>query len=180
MSFCTNCGSELSPGDLFCADCGTRVISRVSKVSKTPSEDEITIEYVAPESELFEIDGQKGLSRHLLVFTDRRLIVGLVGGGETRLVTGGILRLAYEGQKIKKMKERDLSDLLSEDNTYTIPYDQINRVVVEKGGRLRAGTIIINRSFGEEEKFKVDIRKRVKGFERIMKPVFGEKLTIIR
>ena len=167
MSFCTSCGHKLSPDDAFCPNCGTPV----KPVARTPP--------VSPvESELFEIDGQKGLSRHLLVFTDRRLIVGLVGGGKTRLLTAGPLRMVYEGRKVKKMKEQDFADLLSDDKTYTIPYEEINRIVVERGGRLRGGSIIIDRTTGETEKFKVDIRKTIGGFERLMKPVFGDKLVV--
>jgi hypothetical protein len=137
---------------------------------------------VAPavESALFTIDGQKGLSRHLLVFTDRRLIVALVGGGATRLLTAGVLRMAYEGSKIKKMKQKDIEDLLSDKKTYTIPYSEVNSIEVTKGGRIKAGSIKVNRTGGKPEKFHVDIKKRMDDFERLMKPVFGEKLVVKR
>jgi hypothetical protein len=132
------------------------------------------------ESELFEIDGQKGLSRHLLVFTNQRIIISLVGGGKTRLLTAGALRMIHEGRKIKKMKERDIADLLSDDKTYTIPYAEINSIMVERGGRMRGGKITINKAFGGDEKFTVDIRKKIDGFERVMRPIFNERLTVRR
>lgn len=132
------------------------------------------------ESELFEIDGQKGVSRHLSVFTDRRLIVGLVGGGKTRLLTGGAARMLYEGRKIKKMKERDIADLLSDDKSYTIPYSEIRSIEVEKGGRLTSGSITISMNIGESENFKVQIKNRIDGFERSLKPIFAERLIVKR
>lgn len=180
MAFCTNCGSKVSPGDVFCPNCGVRV-TRTEEMVRTPKISEQPVVSAPPvESELFEIDGQKGLSRHLLVFTDKRLIVGLVGGGKTRLLTAGPLRMIHEGRKVRKMKEQDIADLLSDEKSYTIPYNEISSVEVTKGGRLSSGTITINSTVGESQKFKVDIRKRIEGFERLLKPVFRERLIVRR
>lgn len=166
MPFCIKCGDEIPAGAAFCPSCGAPV----------------TVVVVAPsvESALFTIDGQKGLSRHLLVFTDRRLIVALVGGGATRLLTAGVLRMAYEGSKIKKMKQKDIEELMSDKKTYAIPYDEISSIEVAKGGRLKAGSIKVNRTVGKPEKFNIDIKKRIDDFERLMKPVFGERLVVKR
>lgn len=166
MPFCIKCGHEISAEAAFCPSCGAPV----------------TVVVAAPtvESALFAIDGQKGLSRHLLVFTDRRLIVALVGGGATRLLTAGVLGMAYEGSKIKKMKQRDIEELLSDKKTYTIPYSEVNSIEVTKGGRLKAGSIKVNRTAGKPEKFNVDIKKRMDDFERLLKPVFGERLVVKR
>jgi len=137
---------------------------------------------VAPpeESGLFIIDGQKGLSRYLLVFTDRRLIVALVSGGLTRLATAGALRMAYESYKIKKMKGKEIEELLSDKKTYAIPYGEISRIEVEKGGALKAGLIKVNKTVGEPEKFNVRIKNRINDFERLLKPVLGGRLVIER
>jgi len=66
LPFCIKCGSEVPAGAAFCPICG----APVTPAAAAP----------AVESALFTIDGIKGLSRHLLVFTDRRLIVALIGG----------------------------------------------------------------------------------------------------
>lgn len=137
---------------------------------------------VAPpeESELFTIDGQKGLSRHLLVFTDRRLIIALVGGGLTRLATAGVLRMAYEGSKIKKMKAKEIEELLSDEKTYAIPYNEISSIEAGKGGALKAGSIKVNKTVGEPERFNVQIKKSIDDFERLLRPVLGGRLVIER
>jgi len=129
------------------------------------------------ESALFTIDGSKGLSRHLLVFTDRRLIVGLVCSGATRLFTAGVCRMAHESSKLKKMK---IEELLSDKKTRMIPYGDIGSIEVMKEGMLKWGSITVNSTVDKAEKFYVNIKKRIDDFERSLRPVLGKRLIVRR
>lgn len=177
LPFCTKCGNEISSEDDFCRKCGTPTTQTEDRV-QTVKQTEVSAPSV--ESELFTIDGLKGMSKHLLVFTNQRLIVALVGGGKTRLLTGGGIRAVYEGRKIRKMKERDIADLMADEKSYTFPYTEINNIEVAKGGRIRSGSITIRLRVGKPEKYKVNIKKRFSGFERLLRPVLGDKLIVIR
>jgi len=86
--------------------------------------------------------------------------------------------MAYEGSKIKKMKEKEIEELLSDKKTFTIPYGEVSNIEVAKGGMLKGGSIKVNRTAGKPEKFNVDIKKRIDDFERLLKPIFGERLTV--
>jgi len=174
MPFCVRCGYEIQVGTAFCPNCGAPATPVTAPPPATP--------YTAPpvESVLYAIDGQIGASRHLLVFTDRRLVVALVGGGATRILTGGLLRMAYERSKIQHMKGEAIEELLADKNTYAIPYNEINSVEAKKGRTLGWGSITINKTSGEQNKFNVDINKKLDEFEMAMRPVFGERLIIIR
>lgn len=129
------------------------------------------------ESALFTIDGVKGLSRYLLVFTDRRLIVGLVCGAATRLFTAGVCRMAHENSKLKKMK---IEELLSDKKTRTIPYGEIGSIEVMKERMLKWGSVTVNSTVDKAEKFYVNIKKRIDDFERSLKPVLGKRLIVKR
>jgi len=135
------------------------------------------------ESALFAIEGFRGVSRYLLVFTDRRLIIASVRRGAKRLATlatFGLVELAHEELRAKKMKEKEIEELLSDKETYIIPYDEINSIEVVKGGMFLNGLITVYRTVGKPEKFRVYIKKRIDNFERLLKPVFGERLVVKR
>ena len=130
---------------------------------------------------MFTIDGLKGPSKYLLVFTDRRLIVALVAGSATRLLTAGVSRIVYEGAKIKKMKEKEIEELLSDKKTFTIPYGEVSNIEVAKGGLLIGGGFIkVNRTAGKPEIFFADMKKRMDDFERLLRPVLVDRLTVKR
>jgi hypothetical protein len=83
----------------------------------------------------------------------------------------------YERRKAGKMKREDIDQLLrSSDKNYAIPYDSITRIDVDKGGRLKSGSITIYKTTGETEKFRADLRKKMEDTSRLS-PYLGEKLV---
>jgi len=126
---------------------------------------------------LFTIDGYRRVNRYLLIFTNKRVVVALVSGGITRVLTAGLLRDMYDLRKARKMKEKDIEELLSSDKNYAIEYRHVKRMDVSKGSRLKRGVIKISKISGESEKFWVEIRKKIDEFEKILRPYLGEKLN---
>jgi len=166
MSSCVKCGWEIQVGVAFCPNCGAPVTQVVATSDA--------------ESALFGIDAFKGLSRYLLVFTDKRLIVALARGGIMRLATLSIVAQAYEELKLKRMMKEEIEKLLSDRKTYIIPYSEVGSMEVDEGGRFLNGAIAINRVVGETERFRVYIRKRIDDFEKVMRPILKERLVIKR
>lgn len=140
---------------------------------------------------LFTTEAYKGIfnpSRHLLLFTDRRLIVApLPGGGlgtSPSIVANVLDDLAQKAgdMKIKQLREKGIEELLSDKKNRAIPYGEMTSIEV-KGSMLGGGRININR-VGGSEKFDVrvdfDRRFRIDDFERLLKPVLGDRLTVKR
>jgi len=171
MPFCIKCGQEISAGDSFCSSCG----APATPVAAAPP----------VESVLFTTEAYKGTfspSRHLLFFTDRRLIVApLPGGGlgtSPSLVYNVLADLAQKAgdMKIKQLREKGIEELLSDKKNYAIPYGETTSIEV-KCNILGGGWITINRVAGSE-KFTVDIKKRIGDFERLLRPVLGDRLIV--
>jgi hypothetical protein len=184
MPFCVKCGYEIPVGAAFCPSCGAPATPMPTPplappYTAAPPAIPITATYPI-ESVLYAIDGQVGASRHLLAFTDRRLIVALVGGGATRIITGGLLRMAYESSKIQHMKGEVIEELLADKKTYVIPYNEIYSIEAKKGRTLGWGSITINKTSGEQIKFNVDINRKIDEVERCLKPILGQRLVIAR
>jgi hypothetical protein len=168
MSFCTKCGHEIPAGATFCSNCGRPV----------------TLVAAAPpaESTLFATEGYKsgmfGQSRHLLFFTDRRLIVAPVpGGGTSPNVLAGLAQKAGDA-KTRQLREKKIEELLLDKKNYAIPYGEMTRIEVTK---TRLGGGFINISWvGGTEKFigGAEIKKSIDDFERLLKPVLGDRLTV--
>jgi len=117
------------------------------------------------------MEGSSGMSSYLLVFTDRRLIVTLVGG------CCGFINIIYKDSIIEKIKENRVEELLSNKNTYTILYDEISSIEVAKGGILKSGSIKVGKTVGEPEKFNIDTKKVMEKFG-ILSRVFGDRLIV--
>jgi len=177
LPFCIKCGQEIPAGDSFCSNCG----APATPVAAAPS----------VESVLFTTEAYKGIfnpSRHLLFFTDRRLIVAPLPGGELgtspSLVYNVLADLAQKAgdMKIKQLRQKGIEELLSDKKNRAIPYVEMTSIEV-KGSMLGGGQININRAAGSE-KFDVrvdfDRRFRIDDFERLLKPVLGDRLTVKR
>jgi hypothetical protein len=64
-------------------------------------------------------------AKYLLVFTNRRLIAAFESGDLTRLATAGVARTAYDNAKTQHMKGKTLEELLSDNRSFFIPYNEI-------------------------------------------------------
>ena len=69
MSYCTNCGTEEKPNDVFCSQCGTKV-QLVSEVANRNNYDKSTI-----------VDSGLGLSLSSLIVGIVGIVIGLVDLG---------------------------------------------------------------------------------------------------
>jgi hypothetical protein len=170
MTVCTRCGREVPQGAAFCPNCGKPKTSETDAASQT-------------ETILFAIEGFRGVSRHMLIFTDHRLIIAPISVGAKRLAslaTLGLAELAHEEIKAKKLTGDEFEKVLSDKQTYTISNNEIKEIEVYKGMMLLNGSITINKTSGESEKFRVNIKKRMNDFEKSMKSLFGEQLIVKR
>jgi len=171
LPFCIKCGQEIPAGDSFCSNCG----APATPVAADPS----------VESVLFTTEAYKGIfnpSRHLLFFTDRRLIVAPLPGsglGTSPSIVANVLDgLAQKAGdvKIKQLREKGIEELLVDKKNRAIPYEETTSIEV-KCNILGGGWITINKVAGSE-KFTVGIKKRIGDFERLLRPVLGDKLIV--
>jgi hypothetical protein len=174
MPFCTKCGGEIPTGATCCPNCGTPA----TPVATAPP----------AESTLFTTEGYKsgilGQSRHLLFFTDRRLIVAPVpggGGGMSPSIAANVLAgLAQKAgdAKIKQLEEKRIGELLLDKRNYAIPYEEMTRIEVTKNW-LGGGFINISGVRGTERFISgSEIKKRTDDFERLLRPVLGDRLIV--
>jgi len=173
MPFCTKCGREIPAGATLCSNCGTPV----APTGAAPP----------VESVLFTTQAYKGTispSRYLIFFTDRRLIVAPVPGGggpSGSLVYNVLSGLAQKAgdMKIKELREKGVEELLLDKENRAIPYREMTSVEVATARLGPSGWINIKRVAGTE-RFSVDIKKRLDDFERPLRPVLGDRLTVKR
>jgi len=173
MPFCTKCGREIPAGATLCSNCGAPV---------TPAN-------AAPpvESVLFTTQASKGAispSRHLLFFTDRRLIVAPVptGVGPSPSIVANVLSSLVQkagDKKIKELREKGIEELLLDKDNYAIPYGEVTSVKVAMARLGPSGWINIKR-VASSERFSVDIKKRIDDFQRLLRPVLGDRLIVKR
>jgi hypothetical protein len=174
VPFCVKCSREISVGATFCPYCGT------------PATPVVTAPHV--ESALFTIEAYKGTfnpSRHLLFFTDRRLIVASVPGGSPgtspSLLYNVLAGLAQKAgnEKIKQLREKEMEELLLDKKNYAIPYGEMTSIEVTTYRFGPSGWINIKRVAGTE-RFNAAIKKRIDDFERLLRPVLGDQLIVKR
>jgi hypothetical protein len=188
MPFCTNCGHELAVSAAFCPNCGTSVTQKVTS-SPAPSFVVAPSVPVATESVVYSIDVEEPNvrgSKYLLVFTDRRIVAAFESGGLTRLATAGVGRMAYDDAKMQHMKGKTIDELLSDNRSFFIPYNEIHVIefeaVVKKVMLLTINYILlkVNRTAGSQQEFMIPRTKpeKLEEIERYLRPVFREKLIV--
>ena len=81
--------------------------------------------------------------------------------------------------KIKELREKGIEELLLDKDNYAIPYGEMTSVEVAMARLGPSGWINIKRVAGTE-RFGVDIKKRIDDFERLLRPVLGDRLIVKR
>jgi hypothetical protein len=141
------------------------------------------------ESAVYSIDAEEPRVRgtkYLLVFTDRRLIAAFESGGLTRLATAGVGRMVYDSAKTQYMKGKTFDELLSDNRSFFIPYNEMNNLEFEAvTKKVLLSTINylllkVNRTSGPQQEFMIPRTKpeKLDEIERYLRPVFLEKLTV--
>jgi len=143
------------------------------------------------ESVVYGIDVEEPRVRgdkYLLAFTDRRLVVAFESGGLTRLATAGIARMAYDNAKIQQMKGKTVDELLLDNRSYFIPYNEIHCIEFEAvtkkvlASTINYTTMKVNRTVGAQQEFMIPRTKKEKldEVERYLRSVFRERLIVRR
>ena len=166
LPFCVKCGHEIPSGSTFCPKCGAPVTTESTS---------------AVESVLFTTEARWGGEKYLLFFTDRRLIIGVVRGGLFQALTGGYIRSIYERSKKKKMKQKEIKELVSDENTKIISYSEMTSLEAVKEKRFKKAEFMkIKRTTGKPVPLSTLMKEKFDDFEKIMRPVLGEKLIVKR
>jgi hypothetical protein len=188
MPFCVSCGKELPASVAFCPNCGASVTQKVTP-SPAPSSVVAPSVPVATESVVYSIDVEEPRvqgTKYLLVFTDRRIVAAFESGGLTRLATAGVGRMAYDDAKMQQMKGKTIDELLSDNRSFFIPYNEIRVIefeaVVKKVLLSTINYILlkVNRTAGSQQELMIPRTKpeKLDEIERYLRPVFREKLKV--
>lgn len=124
--------------------------------------------------------------KYLLVFTDRRLIAAFESGGLTRLATAGVARTAYDNAKIQHMKGKTLDELLSDDRSFFIPYNEMYNLEFESVAKkvllsnINYLLVKVNRTAGPQHELMIPRTKpeKLDEIERYLRPVLRERLIV--
>jgi hypothetical protein len=141
------------------------------------------------EFSVYSIDAEEPRVRgtkYLFVFTDRRLIAAFESGGLTRLATAGVGRMAYDSAKIEYLKGKTFDELLSDNRSFFIPYNEISSLEFEAVtkkvlfSKINYLLMKINRAAGLQQEFMVPRTKpdKLDEVERYLQPIFREKLIL--
>jgi hypothetical protein len=125
-------------------------------------------------------------AKYLLVFTNRRLIAAFESGGLTRLATAGVARTAYDNAKTQHMKGKTLEELLSDNRSFFIPYNEIYDIefeAVEKKvllSKINYLLVKVNRTAGPQQELMIPRTKpeKLDEIERYLRPVLRERLIV--
>jgi len=82
-------------------------------------------------------------------------------------------------KKIKELREKGIEELLLDKDNYAIPYGEVTSVKVAMARLGPSGWINIKR-VASSERFSVDIKKRIDDFQRLLRPVLGDRLIVKR
>jgi len=94
--------------------------------------------------------------------------------------------MAYDDAKMQHMKGKTIDELLSDNRSFFIPYNEIHVIefeaVVKKVMLLTINYILlkVNRTAGSQQEFMIPRTKpeKLEEIERYLRPVFREKLIV--
>ena len=127
-------------------------------------------------------------TKYLLVFTDRRIVAAFESGGLMRLATAGVGRMAYDNAKMQYLKGKTFYELLSDNRSYFIPYNDIQGIefnaVVQKVlfSTINYILVKIKRNTGSQPELMIPRTKpdKLDEVEKFLRPIFREKLKITK
>jgi hypothetical protein len=141
------------------------------------------------ESAVYSIDAEEPRVRgtkYLLVFTNQRLIAAFESGGLTRLATTGVARTAYDDAKIQHMRGKTFDELLSDNRSFSIPYNDMHSLEFEAISKKVLLSKIdylllkVNGTAGPQKELMIARTKpdKLDEIERYLRPVLQEKLIV--